>query len=35
MDLLGYGQCWGHGTDEAWETFTKDLEEKYKVKIIR
>jgi hypothetical protein len=35
MDLLGYGQCGGHGTGEAWETFTKDLEEKYKVKIIR
>ena len=25
----------GHGTDEAWKTFTNDLKEKYKVKIIR
>jgi len=30
MDNFG-----GHGTDEAWETFTMNLEEKYKVKIIR
>jgi hypothetical protein len=25
----------GHGTNEAWETFTQNLETKYKVKIIR
>jgi hypothetical protein len=25
----------GHGTDVAWETYTADLEEKHKVRIIR